>query len=209
VTSHRSNGLYRLLERAALYERFQKLLGADAARRRFVRDFLRPFPGARLLDIGCGTGSLLDYLPFEVEYVGFDLNARYIEAARKQYGSRGRFHCAAVGTEPVTIEEGPFDFVVAKSLLHHLTDEQARQLVATARRCLRTGGVFVSSDNVFFEGQRRVARWLTELDRGGCVRSPEGYRALVEPHFAEVETRLVHDLVAFPYDHFIMRARVP
>jgi cyclopropane fatty-acyl-phospholipid synthase-like methyltransferase len=35
-----------------------------------------------------------------------------------------------------------FDFVVAKSLLHHLADEEAHDLLVTARRVLREGGVF-------------------------------------------------------------------
>ena len=44
---------------------------------------LRPFPGARLLDAGCGTGSLLDNLPPDVHYVGFDVNPAYLEAAER------------------------------------------------------------------------------------------------------------------------------
>jgi hypothetical protein len=40
--SHRSSGIYRLFDSAALYERVQRLLGSDSARRRYVRDFLRP-----------------------------------------------------------------------------------------------------------------------------------------------------------------------
>src|SRR4029077_4323462 len=83
--SHRSTGLYRIFESAAVYERFQRLLGSDAARRRFVLDFLRPCPGARILDIGCGTGAILDHLPPNVDYVGYDLNPRYIEDARRRH----------------------------------------------------------------------------------------------------------------------------
>ncbi|HEX2122402.1 MAG TPA: class I SAM-dependent methyltransferase, partial [Thermoanaerobaculia bacterium] len=64
---HRTRGLYRLLEVPALYESVQRLLGADAARKRFVARFLRPLPGARILDIGCGPGPLLEYLPADMD----------------------------------------------------------------------------------------------------------------------------------------------
>jgi SAM-dependent methyltransferase len=205
--SHRTTGLYRILERPGVYERFQRLLGARRSRARFVDEFLKPFGGASLLDIGCGTASLLDDLPADVDYTGFDLNPAYIEAAQRRYGSRGRFLCARVGREGNPVGAQEFDFVVAKGLIHHLDDEEAHLLLESARKVLRPGGVFVSMDNVFHEGQRWIARLLTSLDRGGRVRSPQDYSALVEAHFEDVQTRLVSDMMAVPYDHFIIRAR--
>jgi len=204
--SHRSRGLYRFLEIPAVYERFQQILGADAVRTRFVKEFLRPPSGARLLDIGCGTGSLLTYLPTDVHYVGFDLNPAYIDAARRQHGERGRFFCARVGAETTELGTEQFDVVVAKALLHHLSDDDAHHLLDVAWRVLARGGVFISSDNVFYDGQPLISRALTALDRGGRVRRPEGYRELLSAHFTDVETQLVTDMLAFPYAHFIMRA---
>jgi SAM-dependent methyltransferase len=204
--SHKSHGLYQLLERASVYELFQKLLGARRARTRFVEEFLRPREGARLLDIGCGTGSLLDYLPEPIEYVGFDLNPRYIEAARRRYDNRGQFHCARIGDESAAVGVMPFDFIVAKGLLHHLSDDDAHHLLAMARRLLRPEGVFVSFDNAFHDGQSWLSKTLTSLDRGGQVRSPEAYRALVRAHFPDLETWLLVDMLPIPYSHFIVRA---
>lgn len=190
-----------------VYEAFQKFLGARAARTRFVRDYLRPYAGCRLLDIGCGTGSLLDDLPAGVDYLGFDLNPRYIEAAKRRYEGRGKFFCAAAGADDAALHGGaPFDFVVVKSVLHHLSDADADRVIATARRVLHQGGVFVSSDTVFYEGQPWISRTLTALDRGGAVRTPGGYRGLVARHFGTVETSLLTDMLPFPYAHFIIRA---
>lgn len=205
--SHRSTGIYRIFESAAVYERFQRLLGSDAARRRFVRDFLRPSPGARILDVGCGTGAILDYLPADVDYVGYDLNPRYIEAARRRFPGRGRFSCARVDEAPE--EPGGFDLVLATAILHHLDDSEAGLLMAGARRHLRPGGSLVTLDPVRHPGQPAVARLLVALDRGRRVRTPEGYRALADSHFALVETTLLTDLMPIPYSHFLMRASTP
>jgi len=75
-------GLRRLLTRPWIYDLFQNLVGGVAIRRRFVRDYLGPFPGARILDIGCGTGNMLPFLPGDCGYLGFDFSEDYIAAAR-------------------------------------------------------------------------------------------------------------------------------
>jgi len=204
--THRATGIHRILERPAVYERVQRLLGARAARRRIVDDFLRPFDGARILDVGCGTGSLLDLLPESVDYTGFDLNAKYIDTARRRYAGRGRFFCARVGDKAAMLEKGTFDFVVAKSLLHHLSDGDAHQLLAASRNALRSGGVFFSSDPVRHDEQALVTKVLLALDRGGSIRSADGYRELLAAHFESIDGTVVTDLLAIPYSHFIARA---
>lgn len=204
-TSHRSAGLYRLFESAAVYERLQRLLGGDASRRRFVTELVRPTPGARILDIGCGTGAILDHLPPDVDYVGYDFNPRYIEEARRRHPARGRFFCARVEDAPE--EPGSFDLVLATAILHHLDDAGAGRLIASAHRHLRSGGFLVTVDPVRHRGQSPVARLLVALDRGRRVRTPEAYRDLVAARFPSVETALLTDLVAIPYSHFLMRAR--
>jgi len=203
--THRATGLRSILDHAGVYERFQRLLGARAARQRLVREFLRPFDGARILDVGCGTGSLLDYLPANVEYVGFDPNPAYIEAARRRYGDRGRFFCDRVGSNVIALENGAFDFVVAKSLLHHLSDAEVHDLLGAASRLLKKGGVFFSSDPARHAGQGVLTRILLSLDRGGSIRSPEGYAQLIGAHFSRMETTVVRDLLPIPYSHFIAR----
>jgi SAM-dependent methyltransferase len=203
---HQSSGVYRILERPGIYERIQRLLGAQAARKRFSREFLRPFPGARVLDIGCGTASLLDDLPDGVDYFGFDLNPAYIDAARRRYGDRGRFYVARVGHEPESLGENTFDLVVARGIFHHLGDGDVQELLASARRHLRPGGALVSSDPSFHAGQPLLARWIISMDRGRRVRTPEAYRKLIGQHFDTVEAWLVTDLLRIPYSHYIVRA---
>lgn len=203
--THRTAGWYRVLEFTGVYDLCQRALGGRAARGRFVRDFVRPEPGARVLDVGCGTGSLLDHLPRDVEYVGYDLNPRYIAAARERYGGRGRFFQARVG-DPLPLENGVFDLVVAKAILHHLGDDEAHQLIASARLQLRPGGALVTIDPAFHDLQSLVARALISLDRGRSVRTPEGYRQLVTAHFEIMEDHLLTDQLIVPYSHYVQRA---
>lgn len=207
--AHRSRGLYRLLEPARAYELLQRLLGSGTARRRFVEEILRPRPGDRLLDVGCGAGGLLDVLPPEVGYTGYDLSRHYVEAARRRHGARGEFHCARAGSPPEELLGGGFDIVVAKSLLHHLDDGEAGELMELAGRALRPGGLLVTFDPVFHPGQSLLARGVIAFDRGARVRTPEGYRALVAGagRFVIEEAGVLTDLARIPYSHFFLRAR--
>jgi SAM-dependent methyltransferase len=204
--AQRSGGLYHALEVGRVYDLLQRLMGGAAARARVVREFVRPPPGAQILDIGCGPGTLLDALPPDVRYVGFDLNPAYVELARARFGDRAQFHCAAVG-ERWDFEVGSFDLVIACAVLHHLDDAEATALVATAVQALRPAGALVTLDPTRHRCQHPVARWLVALDRGRCVRSPEGYRQLLEPSLDVTESWLVTDLAPLPYSHWVMRAR--
>ena len=208
MASHRSTGAYRVLESPGVYQRLQRLVIDRDSRNRYVREFVRPTPAMRMLDIGCGTADILDHLPADVDYTGYDLNPRYIERAREQHGDRARFFCARVG-EADDDEGGAFDLVLATALLHHLDDAAATELALAARRQLRPGGVLVTLDAVFHPGQHPVARMLAKLDRGSAVRTPEAYRALLEPHFGSIEAVLATDLMPIPYSHFVMRATAP
>jgi cyclopropane fatty-acyl-phospholipid synthase-like methyltransferase len=203
--SHASGGLYRLLERAGAYERVQRLLGADGARRRLAAEVIRARPGDRVLDVGCGTGSLLDLLPTSVHYVGFDLNPDYVAAAQRRYGDRGSFFCARVETADVENRGGGFDLVVAKGLLHHLADGAVRGLAEMAHRVLVPGGILITVDPVRHAGQSWVSRLLMACDRGRAVRDAEGYLRLLRDTFPDAQGQLFTDLLPVPYSHFAVR----
>jgi 2-polyprenyl-3-methyl-5-hydroxy-6-metoxy-1,4-benzoquinol methylase len=202
--SHRSSGIFRIFETAAVYERVQRLIGGEAGRRRFEREFVRPAPGARILDIGCGTGAVVEHLPAGVDYVGYDFNPRYIEEARRRFAGRGRFYCGRVEEAPQEAEG--YDLVLAMAILHHLEDAQADGLVESARAQLRPGGCLVTLDPVRHPGQSALTRLLLALDRGRRVRTPEEYRGLAAARFASVDSTLLTDLNRIPYSHFVMRA---
>src|SRR6266571_807094 len=102
-------GLWSVLASPMVYEASQHLVGARRWLKRFARETIRPTPGQRVLDIGCGPGALLRFLPSQVHYIGFDRNAAYIERARKSHSGRGDFICDDVtnflqhGIAPVDI----------------------------------------------------------------------------------------------------------
>jgi cyclopropane fatty-acyl-phospholipid synthase-like methyltransferase len=89
-----------ILHRAYFYELYHRLIGANYRSRVLVSDYIRPQPGDRILDIGCGPGNMLPYLP-KGPYLGVDANPAYIATARERYGDRGEFVCERVSHHDV------------------------------------------------------------------------------------------------------------
>src|SRR5579884_2353919 len=125
------------------YQFFFNVIGAPERSRILVRDYIHPQPGDRILEIGCGPGTIVPYLP-ETEYVGFDLSEEYIEQARRKF-PRAKFVCERVSQYTLP-QRQYFDVVLALGIVHHLDDSEALQLFSISREALKPGGKLVTLD---------------------------------------------------------------
>lgn len=194
-------GLRSVLSFPQAYRLFWNAVGGRRYVTICVEEYVKPKPGCRLLDIGCGPGNIVPYLR-DVEYVGFDMSAEYIESARKHY-PQATFVCGLVSQYTLPNLEY-FDVVLALGILHHLDDEEAHQLFEIAFQGLKPGGKLVSIDGVFTKDQSPVARYLLKRDRGRFVRNLDGYVQIASRVFPQVKSTLRHDLLRIPYTHIIM-----
>jgi SAM-dependent methyltransferase len=196
-----TTGLRAVFSHPAIYSSFQHLMGAHKFRVKFVDEFVRPQPGCRALDIGCGPAEILDYLP-EVEYCGFDISEPYIAQAQRRYGARGEFHCRILTR--TDIEELPsFDIVLVMGVLHHLNDDEAAELLRLAHDALKPGGRLLTFDPCLEPGQNPFARFLVEHDRGQNVRTRAGYASIANAVFESPRIEVRHQ-AWIPYTHCFM-----
>jgi cyclopropane fatty-acyl-phospholipid synthase-like methyltransferase len=195
--------LSEVLSFPAGYQLFQRMVGAESARKTYLAEYVKPAPGDKILDIGCGPADILNYLP-AVNYTGLDISPEYIISAEKSFGAKGRFCCGDVGQATVEGEQGTFDLVMSIGVIHHLDDAQAAKLFDLARRALCPTGRLITYDGCYVPQQSQVARWMLAKDRGKFVRTHEEYLRLASTRFSKVEPQLRHDLLRVPYTHLIM-----
>jgi len=89
--------------------------------------------GASVLDVGCGLGGLLDYFARvgrRVEYVGVDISAKMIEAARERHPG-ATFEVRDVLASPPARQ---FDFVICSGTLNRRIPDHGRWLAEMIAR---------------------------------------------------------------------------
>jgi SAM-dependent methyltransferase len=129
-------------------------------------DALGPVEGLRVLELGCGAGDLsLELLRRGARLTALDISPAGIEltrerAARFRDGAELRTSVAPV--EDTGLEDGAFDRIVGKWILHHVDVARAAQEI---HRLLRPGG-----RAAFFENQDRNP--LLRFARRHMVRLP-------------------------------------
>ena len=185
-----TTGLRSILTLPWVYKALQTAVGAGKFRRYFIDHHVRPKPGERILDIGCGPGEILPYLPEGVEYVGYDISPEYIDWAKGQFAARGEF-IAARFDESQLERHRPFDTVIVIAVLHHLDDGEASNLLSLLKRAVRKGGRVITADLVSIDGQNPIAQMMVDWDRGQNVRRSSEYAALAQPVFERVEGEVI------------------
>jgi ubiquinone/menaquinone biosynthesis C-methylase UbiE len=200
------SGLKRVLTISKLYDLFQNLIGGEKARKWVAKEIWKLRGGEKVVDMGCGPGSSLDYLPENIDYWGIDLSETYIETARKQYPTRGNF---LVGTAADFINSSDTrldktDLILCNGLLHHLCDEEAVEVLELSKRILKPGGRLVCLEATFLVHQTWLSKWIISKDRGRYIRSEREWKKLIGKVFNSYSTDVVTGLIRIPYTHLII-----
>ena len=184
-----NTGLKCILQDFFIYNFFQEIVGGNEARRKLVTDFVKVKPRQRVVEIGCGPAQLLRWLP-AVEYIGFDTNKAYIDAAQKKYGRCGLF---LVGdTKSLEDDERLLnaDVVICSAILHHLDDGEAVHAMKFVYKILKRGGRLICGEPCRVPHQGIISRWIMSNDRGKNIRTEHGYQKLVKQVFSNVRMTL-------------------
>ncbi|MCC9711758.1 class I SAM-dependent methyltransferase [Streptomyces sp. MNU76] len=169
----------------ASYDRNQ---GTDAAADDALLDRLGVTAGICMVDLGCGTGSLVVQAARRgAEAHGVDVSEEMLTHARgraRRFGVTPHWHRA--GFLDYAHRAAPADVVTTKSALHQLPDFWKQQALLNAAAVLRPGGTLYVWDVMFSfdpaEAEDHLQRWIDSASRP----QGEGFtRADFETHVRE------------------------
>jgi ubiquinone/menaquinone biosynthesis C-methylase UbiE len=136
-----------VLHGALAYDLFVKAVtfGREAG---FRERLLRPAalqPGEAVLDVACGTGTLVIAAKEKVgpagRVAGIDASPEMIERARAKATRAGADVTFVTGTaQALPFDDGQFDIIMGTLMLHHLPKPVRAEFAREARRVLKPGG---------------------------------------------------------------------
>lgn len=160
------------------WQKMTKVFGARTAKEHAAHLLPHLRSDSRILDIGCGLGSItLDFARLTAgEVVGLDVNPETTDAARETAMMEGIANVSFVDGDAHDLsrfESESFDIVHAHQVVLYL--HSPTRALAEMRRVLKTGGVLAIRDNVQFvnfphnDMIEKNRAWFTELvkKRGG------------------------------------------
>ncbi|MGP6156913.1 MAG: class I SAM-dependent methyltransferase [Vulcanimicrobiaceae bacterium] len=180
---------------------FYSVAGASReAYLRSINEFAKP--GLRILEYGCGRGSMaFDLAAAGASVSGIDISPVAIEIAQGEAGSRDcpPIDFQVMDAEHLAFPDASFDLVCGAGILHHLDLERA---YAEVRRVLRPGGIAVFGEPLGHNALINVYRRRTPEQRT-ADEHPLLMRdfALARRYFGRVDVSYFHlaTLAAIPF----------
>jgi ubiquinone/menaquinone biosynthesis C-methylase UbiE len=128
-----------------LYDPIVSLMGGARAREELVKQ-ANIQPNQRVLDLGCGTGTLVVLLKRKypaAEIVGVDPDQKALQRAQKKVRRAGVAVQLDEGfADELPYEAGTFDRVLSSFMLHHLEEHEREKTLREVLRVLKPAGTF-------------------------------------------------------------------
>ncbi len=157
---------------AAVYDFVEPflLLGKQAQYEQDIVSLLDPRPADRVLDLGCGTGTLTRTIAERLDpssggqVVGIDAAAKMIQVARTTRPHHAAWY-TPMAAESLDFEDESFDAVVSSLFFHHVAAELKLRAFQESFRILKPGGKLIVADmhvpTTFFGTLvSHVSRWF-------------------------------------------------
>jgi ubiquinone/menaquinone biosynthesis C-methylase UbiE len=143
----------------------------------------------------CGTCNFADLA--KGEYIGVDLNQKYLAYARNKYRSDAAKKFIVADINDIKFAPKYFDNVFLISALHHLSDESAMRILEKVNKAAK-GKIIISDPSI--ETSSPISKFLIFLDRGKFIRSLKDALSLISRSLTVIEyftfyTGLAHKFI--------------
>ncbi|MEO6070255.1 MAG: class I SAM-dependent methyltransferase [Chitinophagaceae bacterium] len=125
--------------------------------RRLFKKYSSNKPNNKVLDIGCGTGFVVDiWQALNKKVTGVDISTTAIDNLSKKYPDY-YFVESDIGNTKLDLPDNSFSMCSAASVLYHIVDDQAfSKALTNIHRVLEKDGIFIFSDNFIHDSQMSI-----------------------------------------------------
>ena len=139
----------------------------------FILDQIPGKSGGRILDLGCGYGTIAYHLARPgSEVVGVDYSFSRVEKIAplfERMAARGRVDIRWGDATQLLFPDAYFDQVISADLVEHMGPGEQHQFLAEVRRVLRPGGEwYIATPNLAYLRLTTLARKFRALSRPGA-----------------------------------------
>jgi SAM-dependent methyltransferase len=140
---------------------------------RWVFEQLDLRDGCRVLELGCGPGTLwlenLERRPGEAEIILSDFSAGMVEKAQENLAGKMAVHFEIIDARAIPYPEASFDSVIANHMLYHVPERD--QALAEIRRVLQPGGRLFATTG----GERHLVELYELVQKFDKVVAADGW----------------------------------
>lgn len=150
------------------YDFFCFILGLGGKFKKKVLDLVSIPDGAGVLDVGCGTGILVELLKRKLpnsQVVGIDPDDEALQIAKERLeGAQLSAELKKGYAEVLPFPDESFDFCLSTLVFHHLPNEIKLKTLQEMHRVLKPGGKIVITD--FGKSESKILRLILSFEEG-------------------------------------------
>lgn len=174
---------------APFYDGFMRLFNQDSSLRALAEN-LSFVEGDKVLDVGGGTGRLLEHLPSFLDVVVVDPSSKMLERASRKIECFRSYQLLNGKAQSLPFDNDSFDYVICADALHHF--EGVRESIREMVRVLKGAGLLVILE---FTPRSSTIRLLSSLEQmvgePGHFYLPEDLRGLLEEEGCQVKIETI------------------
>ena len=164
------------------------LIGSQRETRHRLTALLQRQGPSHVLDVCCGVGDFAGLV--EAEYIGIDLNERFISLAKRRFATSARKQFQVEDATQMRYPEGTFDTTLYLNCMHHFPTDLVRGMLREITRVTKHQVLVLDLEPT--KGHW-LQRFVMACDRGDYVRPMKEQRQLLE-EFLEIDDAVVYPM---------------
>ncbi|MBH1942383.1 class I SAM-dependent methyltransferase [Mobilitalea sibirica] len=133
------------------------------------------FSDKTVLDFGCGIGTSSIIFPKD-NYIGVDCDSSRIKYARRLYPNNKFITMSA---DNIPIPNRSIDYILVMSVLHHISNNQLRQVLNEFSRILNNNGKIIIVEPCLYQNCNLCNWFMTHIDKGKYIRQESEYTRIL------------------------------